>query len=102
VQPIEDFARGARRPGSLDRVDGDEKRVLRRAVAYERRDRRVAGVTAIPIRLAIDLYRMEESRQAGGRKQNIGCKLGVAKHAPATGVNVGRRYEQPDWRTRNL
>src|SRR5262249_44975333 len=44
VQPVEDFARGARCPGSLDRVDADEKRVLRIALAYERRDRRVPGV----------------------------------------------------------
>src|SRR5215831_9748230 len=102
VQPVEDFARGARRPGSFDRVDRDEKRVLRLAVAYERRDRRVAGIAAIPIRLAIDLDRMEESRQAGGRKQDIGRNLGVAKHAPTAGVNVGRRHEQPDRTTRNL
>src|SRR5262245_38296529 len=35
VQAVEDFARGTRCPGSFDRVDGDEKRVLRIAVAYE-------------------------------------------------------------------
>src|SRR5262250_972988 len=83
VQPIENFTRRAWRARSVERIDGNEKRVPRLALAYERRDRRVAGVAAIPIRLAIDLYRVEESRKAGGRKQNVGRKLGVAKHAPA-------------------
>src|SRR5262245_11623242 len=86
-------------PGRPTGVDGDEKRVLRVAVAYERHDRRVGGVTAIPIRLATDLDRVEASRQGGGRKQDIGRKLGVAKQAPAAGVNVGRRHEQQDWRS---
>src|SRR5215471_10644770 len=102
VQPIEDLTRGARRPGSFDRVDGDEKRVVRVALAHERRDRRVAGVAAIPIGRAIDLDRTEERRQAGGGEQDVGCQLGVAKHAPAAGVNVGRRHEQPDRGARDL
>src|SRR5579863_10026740 len=94
VQPVEDFARGAWRARSVEWIDGDEKSVLRLALADERGDRRVAGVAAIPIGLAIDLDRLEKSRKAGGRKQNLGRKLRVAKHPPATGVYVCRRHEQ--------
>src|SRR3974390_223689 len=59
VHPIEDFARRARRLGSFNRIDGDEKRVVRVGLANKRRDCRIPCEAAVPIGLAIDLDRAE-------------------------------------------
>src|SRR5499427_4268102 len=46
----------ARRAFAFNRIDRDDDRVLRCAFAHQRRDGQVAGIAAVPIGLAIDLY----------------------------------------------
>src|SRR5215475_1758696 len=59
VQSIENFARGSRCAGPLDGIDRDKQCVLGFALAYEWRDRRIAGIAAIPIRLSFDFDGLE-------------------------------------------
>jgi len=84
------------RARTLDRVDLDENRVVRRAFAHQRRDRRVAGVAAVPIGLAVDLHRLEQGRQAGRGEQRVRRDRGVAEHAAPAGAHAGGGDEQLD------
>src|SRR5215469_15217542 len=55
----------ARRAFAFNRIDRDDDRVLRCAFAHQRRDGQVAGIAAVPIGLAIDLYGLKHGGQAG-------------------------------------
>ena len=90
--------RRARDARALDRIDGDQDRVVRHAFLDQRRHGRIAGIAAVPIGLAVDLDRLEHGRQAGRGEQHVGRQLGVAEHARPSGAHVGRRDEELDRR----
>ena len=50
--------------GPIYGVDLHQDRVARDAFAYERCDRRITGVTTIPIGFAVDLDGLKQSGQA--------------------------------------
>ena len=89
-----------RRARPLDRVDLHQDRVRRRALPDQRRHRRVARVAAVPVRLAVDLHRLEHRRQARRGEQHVGRELGIAEDAAAAGAHVGRGDEELDRRAR--
>jgi hypothetical protein len=98
-QPIENLGGGARRVRPFARVDLDQDGVVRIAFANERRDGRIAGISAIPIRLAADLDGAKHRRQAGRGEQHVGADVGVAENPPAAGAHAGRGDEELDRRT---
>ena len=87
-------------PGRSIGIDRNEDRVLRGALAYQRRDGGIARITAVPVGVAIDLDRLEQLRQAGGGEQNLRGNLGIAEYPPAAGVYVGGGDKQFDRRAR--
>ena len=100
VQAVEDLACRARNAGTLDRIDLNEHRIARCALTHEWRDGRITHITAVPIRLAVNLDRLEQRRQAGGGEQHVGSELGIAKYVTAPGADIGGGDEQPDRRLR--
>jgi hypothetical protein len=96
VHPVDDLARGTRRPRTLDRVDLHQHGIARVTLAHQRRDGGIAGETAVPIRLTVDLYRLIDGRQATRSEQHVRRKLGVAEHPAAAGAHIGCGDEQPD------
>ena len=87
-------------PGALDRIDLHEDRIVRLTFAHQRRDRRIAGIAAVPIVLAVDLDGLEHGRQAGRGEQHVGRDLAVAEHAAVAGADIGGGDEQLDRRSR--
>ena len=87
-------------PCRCDRIDLDENRVLRRAFAHQRGDGGIAGIAAVPIRLAVDLYGLKHGREACRSEQDVRRYGVVAKHMAAAGVDIGGRDEQLDRRAR--
>ena len=96
VETVQDVARSARRVAPFARVDLDKDRVVRVAFANKRRDGRVADVTSVPVRLAVDFYRMKHGRQTRGSEKHVRRDLLVSKHAPAASVDVGGGDEELD------
>ena len=81
-------------PGRSIGIDLNEDRVGGPALANQRPHRRITRVTAVPVRLAVDLHGLEHRRQARRREQHVGSEVGVAEHATTAGTNVGRGNEQ--------
>ena len=100
VQAVQDVGGAARDARPLDRVDGNENRVLRFALADERGQRRIAGIAAVPIGLAVDLDRLEHRRQTGRGEQDVGRHGVVLEHLAASGAHIGRGDEEMDRRLR--
>jgi hypothetical protein len=98
IEPIENIRRRPRRFRPFARVDLNQDGIVRVAFANEWRDRRIAGVTAVPIRLAIDFDRPEHRRQAGRSEQNVGGDLRVAENPSAAGSHIRRRDKELDRR----
>jgi hypothetical protein len=86
--------RGRLRP--FARIDLHQNGVVRVAFAHQRRQRRITGIAAVPVRFAVDLDRMEHGRQAGRGKQDVGVDLLVAEDVAAAGPHIGRGDEQLD------
>ena len=86
----------ARRLAALGGVDLDEEGVARRALADQRRQRRVAAEAAVPVGLAVDLDRLEHRRQAGRGEEHVRGDLVLAEHPAAAGADVGRGDEELD------
>ena len=84
----------ARRARTLDRIDLNQDRIVRCAVADQRRDGRIARIPAVPIGLAVDLDGLEQRRQAGGGEQHFRRQVGIAENVPAPGVHIGGGDEQ--------
>ena len=63
-------------------------------------ERRIAGIAAVPIGLAVDLDRLEHGRQAGRGEQDVGRHLVVLEHLAAAGANIGGGDEEMDRRLR--
>ena len=87
-------------PCRCDRIDLDENGVLRRTFAHERGDGGIAGIAAVPIRLAVDLYGLKHGREACRSEQDVRRYGVVAKHMAAPGMDIGGRDEQLDRRAR--
>jgi hypothetical protein len=100
VQAVQDVGRAARDARALDRVDRNENRVLRFALADEWGQRRIARIAAVPIGLAVDLDRLEHRRQTGGGEQDVGRHGVVLEHFAASRANIGRRDKEMDRRFR--
>ena len=98
VQAVVDLARRLRRARPLDRVDLHQDRVRRRALPDQRRHGRVARVTAVPVRFAVDLHGLEHRGQARRGEQYVGCEVGIPEHAAAARAHVGRGDEELDRR----
>ena len=98
VQAVQDVGRAARHPRALYRIDRNQNRVLRFALPNERGQRRIAGIAAVPIGLAVDLDRLEHRRQTGRGEQNIRRHGVVLEHLAASGAHIGRGNEQMDRR----
>ena len=94
VDAVDDVTGRARRARALDRIDLNQDRIVRRAVADQRRDGGIARIAAVPIGLAVDLDGLKQRRQAGGGEQHLGRQVGVAENVPAPGVHIGGRDEQ--------
>jgi multidrug efflux pump subunit AcrA (membrane-fusion protein) len=75
---------------SQARVDLDQQQVVGRALGDQRHQRRVAGVAAVPVGLAVDLDRLEHERQAGGGHDRDNGQLGLLEDAAPAGAHVGR------------
>ena len=85
---------------ALDRVDRNENGVLRFALPDERRDRGIAGIAAVPVRLAVDLDRLKHGRQTGRGEQNVRRNGVVLEHVTAAGPHIGGGDEELDGRLR--
>jgi hypothetical protein len=96
VEPVEDLVGRARQVRPFARIDLHQDGVVRVAFAHQRRQGRITGIAAIPVRFAVDLDRMEHGRQAGRGKQDVGGDLLVAEDTAAAGAHTGRGDEQPD------
>ena len=89
VEAIENVARGARRAVPMHRIDLNENRVLGGAFAHQRGDGGIAGIAAVPIRLAVDLDGLKHGRQARRGEQDVRRDGVVAKHVAAAGMHIG-------------
>ena len=96
AQPVEDVHAARGRAGAKQRVDLDQQQVERTAVVDERKQRRVAGVATVPIRLAVDLHRLKDERQAGRGQQRVQAQFGAGEHPRLPGVHAGGGDEQRD------
>ena len=96
VEPVQDLVGRARQLQPFARIDLHQNGVMRVAFAHQRRQRRIAGIAAVPVRFAVDLDRMEHGRQAGRGKQDVGGDLLVAEDVAAAGAHIGRGDEQLD------
>ena len=90
---VDDGACGPRHFGAHDRVDADHDQVARFRTEVKRRQRRIAGVAAVPVVLAVDLHRLVDLRQGGRGEQHVGRELLVLEHAPQARANVRRADE---------
>src|SRR6185437_13863475 len=61
IETVENLARGAQNARSFDRIDLHKNGVLRIALAYQRRNGWISRIAAVPIWLAIDHNRLEQS-----------------------------------------
>src|SRR6266566_7521540 len=72
VNTVHDLARRHRRRLSNQRIDLNHKHVFRCCRAEERKDNRIAEITAVPIGYAIDFDSAKQQRQTGRRHNRIG------------------------------
>ena len=79
---------------ALDRIDLDDDRVAALGLVEQRPQRRIAGVAAVPIGLAVDDHRLKQLRQAGRGHDVIGGENVAAEDLAAAGPHVRRRDEQ--------
>src|SRR5262249_35556054 len=84
----------------LDRIDLNENRILRVTFPHQRRDRRIAGIAAVPIAFAIDLDRLKQRGEARRRKQHVRRDLAVSKDPATPGAHIGCGDEELDRRLR--
>src|SRR4029077_11685793 len=89
VQPVENLRGRACRFVAFDGVNLNKNGVLRFALPNEGRDRRVAGIATVPVRLAVNFYRLKHGRQAGRGEQNVRRNGAVFEHVTAASPNVG-------------
>ena len=75
VHAVHDFRHRVRNVPMLDRVDLHQQNIAGLGFVQQWIERRVAGITAIPIRLASDLDRLENQRQTGRSHHDIDTQL---------------------------
>src|SRR6202011_1637457 len=73
VHTVENLGRRARAPFTLDWVDLNKNGILRFALLNEGRDRGIAGITSVPVGLAVNLYGLEHGGQTSRGEQNVRC-----------------------------
>jgi hypothetical protein len=83
IQTVENVRGRARRSLALNRVDLDENGVSRLALLNEWRDGRIAGIAAVPVRLAVNLYGLEHGGKTGRGEQNVRRYGIVLEHVAA-------------------
>ena len=88
----------ARRVAQAPWAQHHHHHVERAGRAQQRHHRRVGAEAAIPVRLAVDLDRMVQRRQAGRGHRRVERQLVVAEHAQAAAVGVRGRDVQRDAR----
>jgi hypothetical protein len=89
VHPVVDLERGARDALALQRVDPHQHDVRGRAAVDQGPDRRVAHAAAVPVRVAVDLHRLVEVRQAGRGERRVERELVLAEDPRSPGAHVG-------------
>jgi hypothetical protein len=77
----------------LDRVDLDDDNVLAVRSLEQGQDRRVGGVTAVPIVLAVDRHGMEQLRQAGRGQYRLGRDLMRAEDPDLSAAHIPGAHE---------
>ena len=95
VDAVQDVLGRRRRGAPHQRIDLHHQHVGAVHPAQQRKDRRVAGVAAVPVRHAVDLDGAKHVGQRGRRHHRVGGDLLAREHAELAGVHVGRRDEQP-------
>src|SRR5271166_4704980 len=73
--------------------------VLRALPVYQRKDRGVSQIAAVPIVLAIDFDRLEVGRKAGGGEHGLDADRGRLKNLDLAGADIGC-VEEKSWRLR--
>jgi hypothetical protein len=99
-ETVQNLAGATRNPLTLDRVDRDQNGVMRFALPHQRGQRRIAGIAAVPVGLAVDLDRLKHRRQAGRREQDVRRHRVVLEHFASAGANVSGGDEQVNGRLR--
>ncbi len=102
VQPVENLRGRARRFVAFDRVDLNKNGVLRFALPDEGGDRRIAGIAAVPVGLAVDLYGLEHGWKTGRGEQNVRRYGAVLEHVTAASPDIGGGDEELYGRLRQL
>ena len=90
VQPVHDLGRGARQRLALHRVDLHDQQIMRSRLFHQREQRRIAGITAVPIRLAVHLDRPKHLRQAGRGHDHVQADFLAPESAGTAGAHAGR------------
>ncbi|MNN64176.1 hypothetical protein D3C81_1796030 [compost metagenome] len=68
----------------------DDHHIARIAVVDQRENGRVAHVTAIPVVLPIDCYRLEQGRHTGRSKHRFGADVLARENAYFPRLHIGR------------
>jgi len=85
IHTVKNLGRGARVSSTLDRIDLHENGILRFALPNEGRDRGIAGITSIPVGLAVNLNGLEHGGQTSRGEQNVRRNSIVLEHVTAAG-----------------
>ncbi len=88
--------RRVRRPFPDQRIDLHQNHVRAFAAVDERKNCRVAGITAVPIRRAADIHRLKRERKTGRRYQRIDGQILALENMCAAVLHVGRADEKLD------
>jgi hypothetical protein len=81
-------------------VDLHQQQVVGRALGDQRQQRRVAGVAAVPVGLAVDLHRLEQQRQAGRGQHHVGVSSACGRCAAAAAHVVAAMKSRTLWQRR--
>src|SRR4029077_1847100 len=79
---------------TLDRIDLHENGILRFALPNEGRDRGIAGITSIPVKLAVNLYGLKHGGQTSRGEQNVRRNSIVLEHVPPASPNISGGDEE--------
>src|SRR6185503_17096932 len=94
VDPRQDLVLRLRHLLALQWIDLNQQQVLCICCADQRVERWIADITAIPIRLTIDLDGAEKVRQACRGYDHVGGHFLAAEYVQLSGSHVGRRDKQ--------
>jgi hypothetical protein len=82
--------------GPLHRVDPYDHEIAAGQAQEERDQRRVAGITAVPLCLPVNLDGGKQVRQAGRCENGVGRNVGIGERASSRGAHVRRADENLD------